>query len=153
MLGSFIGSVRERMERFGASLADSGTASSLEVDEDGGLKITIYRDSDQQAASVEMTGTTEVYFLSLAGGYEIHDIAHDAEGKWAILENFLESARAFAEGKYHEEIYERNGKTLLRTIHLRAEDGPRVISTSGGWLAGLNRLLGYKKSVVYPPSR
>jgi len=146
----FVDAVRGRMESLAESLVRSGVASSFEITEDGELRLRVHREKDASTASVTMTGTTEAYILNLGDVYMTARTAYDDDYKWEVLDDFFGCVEAFVEGDYHEEIGEWNGRVVSRVIHLNVPGGSRTMSAHGGLLAGIGRILGYKKSIVRP---
>jgi hypothetical protein len=143
-------SVRERLEGFAASLAEYGVLESFEINQNDGVKLVARGTSDGQSVVVEMTGTTEVYLLTLGDIYRTQEIAYDADGKLQALDDLLAVARRYLEKQYCEEIRKRNGDIVSRTIHFVGDDAPASISQSLGWQSKLKALLGSRKTVVPP---
>lgn len=141
------------MENMAASLVRSGVARSFEISEEDGLQLRVHRATDGATASVTMAATTEVYLLDLGGGYKTVRTAYDDDYKWEILDDFLGSVEVFIEGDYYEEIGERGGRVVSRTMYVNGPDGPYAVSASLGLCAAVGRLLGYEKSIVRPAGR
>jgi hypothetical protein len=152
MSNAFVDAVRQRMEGVAASLA-GGTATGFEISGADGLRLSVYRQPDGAMARVCMTGTTEVYFLSVGGAYTDVRTAYNDEDKWDVLDEFFECVVAFVEGDCQEEIRKLNGRVVSRVIRLNVPDGPYTISARGGWRGGIGRLLGYRRGLFVRSSR
>ena len=148
-----IDAVKQRMEDVAASLVRSGAARSFEISDDGGLQLRIYRTADGATASATMSGTTEAYLLDLGNVYKAARTAYDDEDKQEVIDEFLELVQVFIEGNYYEEIGERNGRVVSRTMCITGCDESCSISAPLGLRAAFGRLLGYQKSVIRPPER
>jgi hypothetical protein len=142
--------VRTVFEDAGAALVGTGAAEGFEITEGDGILIAARRKPDGQEAVVGMTATTEVFLLDLGGLYRDHGTAYDDDDKWATLADFLERMRLFLERNYHEEIDQRNGRTVRRTITLGRGDAGVTMSTPVGLADRLRLLLGTTRTVVRP---
>ena len=91
--------------------------------------------------------------LDLGDGYKTVRTAYDDEDKLQVLDDFLESVRAFTEGNYYEEIGERNGRLVSRRLYFDGPGKTYSLSASLGLRAAFGRLRGYQKSIVRPPRR
>jgi hypothetical protein len=110
--------VRDQFEETGRLLVSDQSAASYDVTESDGVSLTLVRKSDGAVARVEMTGTTEVYFLDLGGIYRVSATAYDPEEKQENLATFLVCATLFMRGNYVEVIRERKGRISSRSIRL-----------------------------------
>jgi hypothetical protein len=104
-------------------------------------------------AEAWMTAGFEVSFLHLGEAYRTVQTAYDDELQREVLDDFLASVEAFIKGDYYEEVGERNGRVVSRTIYLNVPGGtPTPWPASLGLRAFVSSLLGYTKSIVRPPS-
>jgi hypothetical protein len=140
-------SVRKLFEDAGASFVRSGLAGGFEVVDADGVRLVVRRHPDGNTASVAMTGTSEVFFLDLDGRYRDQGTAYDAAGKAEIVDDFLAAVKLFLARDYHEEIEERNGIVVRRTIVLGTGDSRRTLSTRVGPVNRVRLLLGTTKTL------
>lgn len=130
--------VRSRFDDFGRQLTQRGTVDSYDVTSDDGVRLTLHRVQDESVASIEMTGTTEVYILELDGTFRTHQTAYEPADKWEAIENFLDMAVLYMRKEYVEEIHERKGRVIARSIRL----GDQVISTTTSLTDKIRRISG-----------
>jgi hypothetical protein len=149
MPNSFDTTVRERLEGFGSSVTASGVATRFGVTQDDGIRLVVQR-ADGQECSLEMTGTTEVYLLDLGGVYRTQEVAYEPDEKLEALDGLLEQFRLYLDKRYVEEISERGGRVISRTLRFIGENPPPTITVSSGWLNGLTKKIGSRKSVIRP---
>ncbi|MFL6145143.1 MAG: hypothetical protein ACJ72N_25170 [Labedaea sp.] len=151
MTDPIVRTVQERLAEFGRQQGDKNSALEYEVTTDGGVKLTVRRGAGiEPVVVVEMTGTSEVFFLILDEVYQRHSTAYEPTSKLEAVDDLLEDAESYLAGRYFEDVYERDGKEIYKVLHLSTNRGPSVIEASLVPLGSLRRYVGCVKRRTYP---
>jgi hypothetical protein len=138
--------VKSRFEEFGLGLTRQGLLASYVVGLADGVSLTLHRAADGKIATVEMSGSTEVFFLELNGTYRTHATAYESTDKWEVIEGYLGTAASFMRKDYVEEILEQRGRAISRSIRI----GDQVISARSNLSDKLRRVLGGNRVIRRP---
>jgi hypothetical protein len=138
MTDLIVRTVQERLAEFGRQQVDKNIAQ--EYDRGAGIAPVV----------VEMTDTSEVFFLTLDEVYQRHSTSYEPASKLEALDDLLEDAESYLAGQYFEDVYERDGREIYKVLHLSTNRGISVIEASLVSLGSLRRYVGCVKRRVYP---
>ena len=101
--------VRAKLDAFCKRLSHDGHVVKYELNDADGVNAVFIGKSAGRTASIEMTPTTEFYFLKLDDIYDRVSTAYDLDSKLEEVEDMMEDAEAFLSGNYREDVYEQGG--------------------------------------------
>lgn len=101
------------------------------------------RNSSQ--ATIEVTNTNEVFFLTVNNTYGTQRFAYTDEEKEEVLKEYFEIIKAVAHGSFTEKLFEKAGKIVKHSLVIVTPSEHAVLKALDGHSRMLLFLKGYKE--------